>query len=341
MNILVLGGTYFLGKAFIKQCLIAGAKLEAGADFETENIITVFNRGNRPLNLENMKREITTLQCKLEKDISEVSCDSNDEFTVKEVQGDRHSIVDLCKLKSEANYDVVVDFCAYSKGDIAQVFDALGDSISQYIFISTSDVYERGLNSVLDENAPFVTRDFGGEAGDYITGKVALEKELVECATRYGVSYTSIRPAFIYGPDNYAPREGIFFNWIVQAGQILFPEDADGEFQMVFVDDVAKAIFAAMRNENAYNKAFNLAPNEHVTYESFAKALEEAVPVPFEKVPVTVEFVNSNQIPLPFPLTKAESNLYDGEKAIELIDSYTDLAIGLKKCWDKYMQGHR
>lgn len=289
MDILVIGGSYFLGKHFVKMAM-------------NEHSITVFNRGNNPLNLPD----------------------------VSEIYGDRHDAGALSGLGT-MQFDVIVDFCAYAPNDIASIFQVLGKKIKQYIFISTCDVYERGLNRMLSEDAPFETRDFGGEAGNYILGKAALERELVECASEYDVKYTSIRPAFIYGPDNYAPREGIYFNWIEKAGQIIHPADATGEFQMVYVDDVAQAIVNSIGNPRAYCQAYNLAPTQMETYNSFADALSESVTVPFEKVSVTVQMVNERGIPLPFPLLKEESNRYDGKKALSLIDHYTKLAEGLKK----------
>ena len=289
MKILILGGSYFLGKHFVQKIY-------------TEHEVTVFNRGSRLLHITG----------------------------VREVYGDRHQTSDYETLKS-FDFDIVVDFCAYEAGDIAKVFQELTGKFKQYIFISTCDVYERGLGRWLDETAPMEQRDFGGEAGAYILGKAALEKELKEQAELAGVNFTSLRPAFIYGPDNYAPREGIYFHWIKNAGQILHPVDADGEFQMVYVEDVVKAITAALGNEKAYNESFNLAPQPMITYDSFALALQKSVAVSFEKVPVTVQMINENQIPLPFPLTKEESNWYKGEKALELIGAYTSLEDGLKK----------
>lgn len=290
MNILVLGGSYFLGKHFIDMA-------------KKEHKITVFNRGSRPLMIPD----------------------------IVEISGERHDGNALLQIPQQ-HFDAVVDFCAYNKNDIEFIFQNLKATFDQYIFISTCDAYKRGLGTVLDENAPFEEKDFGGEVGAYILGKVALEKELISCATSAGVKYTSIRPAFIYGPDNYAPREGMYFHWIESAGQIIHPTDATGEFQMVYVDDVAEAIFASIGNQAAYNQAFNLTPTPMVTYESFADALEEAVSTPFVKVPITVQMVLQQQIPLPFPLTREESNWYDGTKALQLIEGYTPLAEGLKMC---------
>lgn len=290
MNILVLGGSYFLGKFFVNLALQGG------------HCVTVFNRGRRPLKL----------------------------LQVREIVGDRHDINAL-KLLGGQHYDAVVDFCAYERNDIVSVFRQLRAEFDQYLFISTCDVYEHGRPEMLGENAPFERRQLDGEAGAYIAGKVALEEELAACSERYGVPYTSLRPAFIYGPDNYAPRESMYFHWIKKAGQILHPTDATGEFQMVYVGDVAGAILKAIGNPMAYNQAFNLTPFPMVTYDRFAEALAESVTIPFEKVPVTLQMIYEKQIPLPFPLTKEESNRYDGNRVLQLIDSYTPLAEGLKR----------
>lgn len=289
MNILVLGGSYFLGRYFVNLA------------YEKHNLF-VFNRGTCPLNMTG----------------------------VTEIKGDRHNGEDLKKL-SEYSFDAVVDFCGYSEGDISNVLKALQTTPKQYVFISTVDAYTRGLGSVLAEDAPLESRYFGGPEGDYISGKVALENEIRNEAEKYGFKYTVFRPAFIYGPGNYAPREGIYFNWIAKAGQILHPKDATGVFQFVYVMDVARAVFASLGNEDAYDEAFNLTGKRVENYESFAETLSKVSPVPFERVDIDLETVFGKGIPLPFPLTGEESNLYKGDKALRLIGEYTDFEEGMKR----------
>ena len=282
MKILIIGGTYFLGKAFLEL-----------AD-NGENRLTVLNRGNRRVS-------------------------GNEDGHVKELRADRKNEAELRNLQTQwdpEGYDCVVDFCAYETGDLGKLMDVLPDGVKQYVLISTSDVYRRGSKQTLREDAEFETRDFGGEAGAYVLGKVQVEKELRELAGKRGIHFTSIRPAFIYGPYNYAPREGIYFQWIKRAGQILMPEDADGSFQMVYVKDVARVILACLLEEKAYDAAYNVC-GETITYQAFADALEAATGTAPERVGVPIDVINEKGIPLPFPMTREESECYDGSKAMK------------------------
>lgn len=290
MNILVLGGSYFLGYRFVTLAVKDGHK------------VTVFNRGNRPLNMEG----------------------------VTEIRGDRSLPDDLSKIDGE--YDATVDFCAYVKGDIRRVKDALGDRTGRYVFISTVDVYERGTGNILNENAPFETRDFGGEAGAYILGKVSLEKEIVAYPDR-----CVLRPSIIYGPGNYAPRENIYFKWISAAGQILEPKPSDGFFQMVSVSDVAKAALKACCSEDFGGKAFNVTSSVTYTYEDFTNILKEVTETDFEVIGVTPEEAFMQQVPFPYPIVKAESEKYDGSTLEKTGFEYTDIKEGMKEAWENYV----
>lgn len=287
MKILVLGGSYFLGKTFTRLA-------------EGHHELYLLNRGNQPFE---------------EEDIVEYVMDRHDAEAIKTIP--------------EEYFDVIVDFCAYQKGDIETIIKNLKADFKQYIFVSTCDVYRRGTGKVMNEDGELEERYFGGQAGDYIAGKVLLEKELERCCREKKVAFTSIRPAFIYGPDNYAPREPVYFKWILTAGQILHPYDATGEFQMVFVLDVAKAILAACGNPKAYNRAYNLCNPESMTYEDFAILLENVMELSFEKVEISVGEVLEKGISLPFPLTKEESEWYNGSRVEELGIRYTPIEEGM------------
>lgn len=289
MKILIIGGSYFLGKAFVQMA-------------KETNEVLLLNRGSRPFT---------------DGSVPLFCMDRHDKKAVSGIP--------------ETYFDVVVDFCAYDKGDIETILSSLQAQVAQYIFISTCDVYERGTMRYMDEDSPLEYRSFPGQAGAYIAGKVALEQELRDGCRKRQIAYTSIRPAFIYGPDNYAPREEIYFRWITRAGQILHPVDASGEFQMVYVRDAAKAVLAACGNPQAYNRAFNLCHKEPLTYETFADLLVSATGRTFIRTEVTVQDVMERGIPLPFPLTKEESQWYRGSRIQKLGIDYTPFIEGMKE----------
>lgn len=306
MRVLVIGGSYFSGRAFVVQLLQDKWSRRPG-----QLEIILINRGTRP----------------------------SPEGVDKVYKLDRHNSEGLskCPIKG-SHFDTVVDFCAYNQGDIEGLVNALGITFEQYIFISTCDVYERFTGQELDETSAFETREFPGEEGAYITGKVRLEEELVRVCKEKGGHYTSIRPAMIYGPGNYAPREGIYFNWIAKAAQILQPFNATGYFQLVYVEDVARAIFLVCGNKACYDVAYNVGGIELQSYYTFRNALIRAVPVKFHTVYMTVDEIAKKNIDLPFPLLEEESETYLGERIVELGLNYTDLQTGLRKSWNYFIE---
>ncbi len=296
MKILTVGGTYFLGKAFVE---LMNSETDAG--------VSVLHRGS-----------------------------NHSPLADKEILADRHDEEALRNIPHE-EYDAIVDFCAYNKGDIEGLLNNLNCKCRQYIFISTVDVYMRGTGNAMNEDSELETRDFGGEAGAYISGKVSLESEVKRVCAERGMVYTVLRPAFIYGPGNYAPRESIYFKWIDGAGQIIHPTDADGEFQLVYVKDVARAIKTVIGNPKAENRAFNICENKTYSYGSYAELLRKATEKDFEMVEVGVSDVYEKGLPLPFPLTRQESNLYDGSRFIREFDFvYSDDENSMRETYNSF-----
>lgn len=254
------------------------------------------------------------------------------ELGVRELRGDRKD-ENLWKGIRE-DFDVIVDFCAYEKGDIAGVLRNLPGKVSQYIFISTVDVYERGTKGLKGEDTPLETRSFPGEAGSYIAGKVALEREIREECARKAVHYTVLRPAVLYGPFNYAPRESAYIQLMVQNHVLPHITDASGQFQFVYVKDAAEAILKCLLNERAYGQAYNLCGEEHLTYELFFEALIKAADREVTEIQLTCGEASDQGIPLPFPVSEAETELYSNEKSrIEMGMNYLDFAEGMMRTY--------
>lgn len=292
MKILVIGGSYFVGRVFtIKAC----------KDYD----ITLLNRGKYSMK----------------------------EYGVNEVVADRHS--DLSKILAE--YDVVVDFCAYQKNDIKHILDSLKGRVRKYIFLSTCDVYVRN-DEIKDENAAYNynTSNYPSEIKDYINGKVALENELDEYANKYNIKYTSVRPTIIYGPYNYAPRESLYIQDIVQNGQAVFPKNSDGEFQFAYVGDVADIILKICELDNI-DRAYNVCSNDILNYQKFASILKQVSDIEYNEFYLDYEQINELGLYLPYPVVKEETQIYNGQKVVNNLGiNYTDHAEGMQKTYNAF-----
>ncbi|MBO5473458.1 MAG: NAD-dependent epimerase/dehydratase family protein [Lachnospiraceae bacterium] len=330
MKILVLGGSYFYGRVFVMLASRTGKEREnaagacaadAGRQAGTEDSFSYMEEED------NGGIEITVLNR---------GTYSMEDFGVRQVTGDRHDAQALNACKGD--YDAVVDFCAYGAGDVEFVLEHLHGRIGQYILISTVDVYRRGTGDVKTEEAAFEYRQFPGEAGAYISGKVALEEEVRQACGQRKIPYTVLRPAILYGPYNYAPRESAYIQLMLVNHVLPRFTDADGRFQFVYVKDAAQAILNCMGNERAYGQAYNLCQDEATTYDSFLETLKQAaepeVRESLQEIEMPVDVAMAQGVPVPFPASEEETELCGNQKSKDEIGMvYTDFGIGMQKTY--------
>jgi nucleoside-diphosphate-sugar epimerase len=274
-NILIIGGSYFAGRVFVEELVK-----------KQDVSITVFNRGRFPLNIEG----------------------------VTELVGDREDISRIKQVIPTISWDTVIDFCAYSPEHIKNFIHNMPGHIKHYIFISTTTVYQNNSEIPIREDAPKLDRpqdDLGAYA------EYGYQKWLAECALeneceQKGIAFTSLRPAIVYGPYNYAPRESFFFDLLIDKKPIVIPEDGSALFNFIYVVDMARIIIQCMGDERVYNQAFNLASEELISYPILVDVLSKITGKELEVVKMSIADIENKGIPLPFPLN--EQLVYCGEK---------------------------
>ncbi|MBP3256254.1 MAG: NAD-dependent epimerase/dehydratase family protein [Clostridia bacterium] len=256
------------------------------------------------------------------------------QFGVREFVADRYDLEAIKNLPEE-EFDIVVDFCAYNKHDIESFVSSFKGNIKKYIYISTSDVYKRGIEGKKKEDTPLEERVFAGETGAYIAGKIMLEKEIVDVCNNKGMKYGVIRPTIIYGPYNYAQKESEYVRRILNGEYIPVPFDSKSKFQMVYVKDVANAILETAKREE--NTVYNVCPGE-IAYADFLETLikvAEEYEINF-KTMKSKTILERNEL-APFPLLEEETEIYDGSKIVEECDfTYTSLEEGMRKTFNAF-----
>ena len=298
-NVLVIGGSYFVGKVFVEEL----SRIPGYA-------IYVMNRGNAPLNIEG---------------VTEIKCDRHDTEAMSEAIP---SIV----------WNAVVDFCAYTPEDITTMISTLpSHAIGQYVFISTSSIYEKNNDLPISEEALQVTGPQPGPHGDYAYNKHLAEEELKIQCKENNIPWTIFRPTFIYGKYNYAPRESYFFDLVEEGKTIILPDNELALFTFVSVWDVARAIIVCIGNKNAYTKAFNLSGEELISYTRFVDVLRIITGKHISTESMSVHQIDAQGIPLPFPLD--EHLIYSGTLITKDMGfSYTPFVEGMSATYAWYKQ---
>jgi len=297
-NILIVGGSYFAGRAFVEA-------LQNSSEYAP----FVINRGTRPLNLDG----------------------------VEEIVCERRDVGKMAEVVPPLEWHAVVDFCAYNPGDIVTLLENLPGSVQQYIYISTTTVHQNSQCLPMCEGSPKLTAAQPEPAGDYAYNKLLLEGELKQACEGRGVAYVSLRPAFIYGKYNYAPRESYFFDQITKHEPIILPSLPQALFSMVSVEDVANICMACLGNEKVFNNAYTVCADELVSYDRIIEVLEEITGRKLNVMRQPLRLINAARIPLPFPLE--EHLVYSGALLKEKLNyEYVTFLEGMRRAYDWYRE---
>jgi nucleoside-diphosphate-sugar epimerase len=203
MRLLVLGGTWFLGRAVVEEALIRGYW------------VTTFNRGRTG------------------KDIPGVEA----------IRGDRTSSSDLATLAKRGPWDAVVDTSGMVPFDVLVSARILSHRTDRYAFISTVNVYEGWpVEPLTEESAIRECRADATEAPDkrpgdrYARLKAGCERAIFDV---YDKAALLLRPGVILGPHEYIGRLPWWLRRIQRGGQVLAPGYPERPIQPIDVRDVA------------------------------------------------------------------------------------------------------
>lgn len=201
MDLLILGGTVFLGRHMAASALARGHR------------VTLFNRGQH----------------------------NPDLFPEAEkLRGDRTLHGGLDTLKGR-KFDAVIDTCGYVPRIVRESARFLAGSVDRYCFISSVSVYEDFKTPNQDETAPLGTlqdptvEEVTGET--YGPLKVLCE-QTVEAA--FPGRALSIRPGLIVGPDDSTDRFAYWPHRIARGGDVLAPGSPGALTQFIDVRDLAE-----------------------------------------------------------------------------------------------------
>lgn len=237
MRVLVIGGTLFIGKLLVKRLLAAD-------------------------------HEVTILHRKAEhpfgRRVRNAAADRNDAAAIRSA---------LTGQRFDAVYDIAYDWERGTTGaQVEATAKAVPGDLSRYIFMSSVAAYGDGLNHAEDDP---LASDIHPDP--YVRNKATSERALFRMFHESRFPVVTMRPPFVYGPENPFYREAFFWDRMRLERPIIVPGDGNRLMQFVYVNNLVEACYNALEKRTAPGRAFNVADEKPLTQlevvTEFAKAL--------------------------------------------------------------------
>jgi len=248
MNILVIGGTMFIGRRLVTDLLKAG-----------HNVSILHRRSKHDF----------------PKRVTNIAADRNDAAALKSA---------LAGKRFDAVFDNVYDF---ERGTTAGQVEATarlvaGERLTRYVFMSSVAAYGDGLNH--HEGDALAPDD---HPDTYVRNKAMTERALFRMHQRDRFPVVTFRPPFIYGPGNNFYREAFFWDRLRDGRPIILPGDGHRLMQFAHVGDLVSSMIHAIELPDTAGQAFNLANPRPITQYEAVEAFGRAAgkPVKFVRIP--------------------------------------------------------
>jgi nucleoside-diphosphate-sugar epimerase len=180
---------------------------------------------------------------------------------VTQIQGDRTDPAQLKAKLSGESFDAVFDNNGRELSDTQPLVEIFQGRLQHFVYVSSAGVYLKS------DQMPHIEGDAVDPKSRH-KGKFATEAYLAE----QGVPFTSIRPVYIYGSQNYNDLEAWFFDRIVRDRPIPIPGNGMHVTQFGHVQDLAAAMAAVLGNSQAVGQIYNVAGDRYVTFDGLARA---------------------------------------------------------------------
>ncbi|MCL1469773.1 NAD-dependent epimerase/dehydratase family protein [Argonema antarcticum] len=185
---------------------------------------------------------------------------------IQQIHGDRTDASQIKEKLSSENFDAIFDNNGRELSDTQPLADIFKGKVKHFVYMSSAGVYLK------TDELPHIEGDAIDPKSRH-KGKHETEAYLIE----QGLPFTSIRPTYIYGPQNYNDVEAWFFDRIVRDRPIAIPGNGLHITQLGHCKDLANAMAAVLGNEKAIGQVYNISGDRYVTFDGLARACAIAV----------------------------------------------------------------
>ena len=253
---------------------------------------------------------------------------------IQQIQGDRTDPTQLREKLASEQFDAIFDNNGRELSDTQPLAEIFQGRVRHFIYVSSAGVYLKSDQMPHREGDPT-------DPNSRHKGKFETETYLAQA----GLPWTSVRPTYIYGPQNYNDLEAWFFDRIVRDRPLPIPGNGLHLTQFGHVKDLARAMAATLGNQQAVGQIYNISGDRYVTFDGLARTCALAA----GKSPDSLKIVHYDPKKFnfgkrkPFPL-RIQHFFADVHKAMVQLDWQPeyDLVAGLKDSFEQdYLPANR
>ena len=254
---------------------------------------------------------------------------------VKTLVGDINKPNELIELANH-DWDVVVNWIAFTPEDIERDIALFRGKTKQYIFISSASCYQTPLSyPIITESTPLYNNLW-----DYSNEKIKCEDRLMSAYREDGFPITIVRPSLTY--DTVIPIAiGGFMEYttadrILKGKEIIIHGDGTSLWTVTHSDDFARGFIGLLGLTQTIGHAFHITSDEILSWNTIYRILAESLGQEAKIVHIASDFICKIEPSFTGTLLadKAESVIFDNTKIKTFVPSFKatiPFALGIKR----------
>ncbi|MBD0776702.1 NAD-dependent epimerase/dehydratase family protein [Maribacter sp. ANRC-HE7] len=254
---------------------------------------------------------------------------------VRNILGDIRKANEVTEL-AKHDWDVVVNWIAFTPEDIERDIALFKGKTKQYIFISSASCYQTPLSyPVITESTPLYNNLW-----DYSFNKIQCEDRLQKVYREAGFPMTIVRPSLTY--DTVIPiaiggfNEYTTADRILKGKEIIIHGDGTSLWTVTHSDDFAKGFVGLLGLTQAIGHAFHITSDEILSWNMIYRILAESLGREAQVVHIASDFICAIEPSFTGTLLadKAESVIFDNTKIKTFVPEFKatiPFATGIKR----------
>jgi nucleoside-diphosphate-sugar epimerase len=192
------------------------------------------------------------------------------------LHADNHDLASVRDALANLNFDVVVDWIAFTPDQVQRDLDLFAGNIGQYVFISSASAYQTPASNLpIRESTPLEN-----PVWEYSRNKIAGEELLLQAYRKSKLPYTIVRPSHTYDRCS-VPAEGGYgvIDRMRKNKPIIVHGDGTSIWTLTHNTDFAKGFVGLLGNARALGETFHITSDEWLTWNQIYQILGKAAGV--------------------------------------------------------------